>query len=225
MTKADAKTGSRRELLVPILIALVSLTTAVAAWRTSQVGSTADQKNMRGLVDAVKLEAFTNEDWGMAYEEAGYASTYLVQLAEVEALEASGEEAAAGIAATQREYLLPGLLSLGEAYVSNGGYVLADGSLDIQRRFADLSSQNADAAALDPEGTFDLAAKYHAEQRWLVVGTVLLAISLFWLGLAQISGARLRLLTAVLGAAVYLFGLAWFVGAEIVFVFIRTGAS
>lgn len=215
---------SRMEVIIPILIALVSLTTAVAAWRTNQLGSTADEKNVRGLVDAVKLEAFTNEDWRMAYEEAGYARDYLVQLAGVESLEASQDGAAAEMADAQRQFLLPGLQTLAGPFTTDTTYVLSDGSLDITRRYEELFSQDADAVVLDPEATFALAGKYYAEQRWLVIGTVLLAVSLFWLGLAQISGARLRAVTAVLGVGVYLLGLIWFLGTELVFFFVRGGA-
>jgi uncharacterized membrane protein len=42
------------EVINAILIAVVSLTTAFAVWRTNVVGSNADNENRQGLIDAVK---------------------------------------------------------------------------------------------------------------------------------------------------------------------------
>ncbi|MDQ3004752.1 MAG: hypothetical protein M3R47_05140 [Chloroflexota bacterium] len=51
---------SRFEVINAILIAVVSLTTAFAVWRTNVVGSNADDENRQGLIDAVKKQAFGN---------------------------------------------------------------------------------------------------------------------------------------------------------------------
>ena len=52
---------SRFEVVNAILIAVVSLTTAFAVWRTNVVGSNADDENRQGLIDAVKKQAFDND--------------------------------------------------------------------------------------------------------------------------------------------------------------------
>ena len=101
---ADEKTKSNRlELVIAFLIAIVSLTTALAAWRTNAVGSKAGDATRQGLIDAVKKQATTNEDWRRLYEEAGYAQSYAVTLAGVEAMEASGDPVAAAQAVNLRE--------------------------------------------------------------------------------------------------------------------------
>ncbi len=71
-------------------------------------------------------------------------------------------------------------------------YEKADGTYDLQKLFDDLEADSADVSGLKPEDAFQLAGRYFAEQRWLTVASVLLAISLFWLALAEISGKRLR---------------------------------
>jgi hypothetical protein len=70
---------------------------------------------------------------------------------------------------------------------------------------------------------FSKADTYYSEQRWLVVGTILIAVSLFWLGLSQLSHLRSRVLILALGLIVYGFGLVWCVGVEVVFFVLRGG--
>jgi hypothetical protein len=77
--------------------------------------------------------------------------------------------------------------------------------------------------ALDPQASFELADRYSSEQRWLTIGTVLLAISLLWLGLAETLSGRGRLINTVLGVGVYLFGLLFFFIVEIVSILGRGG--
>jgi hypothetical protein len=68
-----------------------------------------------------------------------------------------------------------------------------------------------------------LADRYASEQRWLTIGTVLLAISLFWLGLAEILSGRGRTVNLTLGIGVFLIGLLFFLIVEIVAIWGRGG--
>ncbi len=214
----------RLELAFAILIAIVSLTTALAIWRAEVVGSKASSANHQGLIDAVKKEASVNEDWRTAYEEAGYAREWDITLSGIQSLEKSGDAAAIERAGVMRQFLLPGLASLAGPFATDSTYRKADGTFDIAKRFADLETESPDLAKLNPQASFDLAAGYFSEQRWLVIGTVLLALSLFWLSMAQIGGPRLRPLARLAGVAIYLFGAAWFLIVELVFIIIRKGA-
>ena len=78
---------ARLDMVIAILIALVSLTTALAAWRTNIVGSSAAGANRQGLLDALKKGAAQNENWRKLYEEAGYASTFAIENAAADAME------------------------------------------------------------------------------------------------------------------------------------------
>jgi hypothetical protein len=158
------------------------------------------------------------------YEEAGYALTYAVTLAGVEAMEASGDSTSAAQAVNMRQYLLPGIVQLADPLATNPKYQLNDGTYDLALRFTDLEADAPDLAALDPQASFTLSDQYSSEQRWLMLGTVLLALSLFWLALAQVGGSRLRLGTLGIGVIIYLIGLAWFFFVEILFLFLRGGA-
>ncbi len=224
MKKSKWSEPGRLELVVAILIAIVSLTTALATWRTASVGSNAVSANHRGLISAVKKEAAMNEDWRQAYQEAGYARDWAIALTGIQALENSGDVAAIERAGVMRQFLLPGLASLAGPFASDTSYRKADGSFDVEKRFNSLEAESPDLSSLDPQASFKQAANYFNEQRWLVIGTVLMAISLFWLGVAQIARPRLRPLARLAGVGIYVFGAAWFILVEVVFLIIRKGS-
>jgi len=215
----------RLEILIAILIALVSLTTSLAAWRTNVVGSGASDANRQGMIDALKKNAAQNEDWRRVYEEAGYARDFTIASAAVDAMEASQAESYHSAATTQRQYLLPGMRQVAEPLATDKKYLKADGTFDLETRFADLEAEAPDLAALDPQASFDLAEKYSSEQRWLTIGTVLLVISLFWFGMAEFTKERARLINLVIGLGVYLFGVVFLVIVELVAWIARGAAS
>ncbi len=224
MKKASLLDSPRLEFIIAILIAIVSTTFALAAWRVSMVASSAGDASRQGLLDTVKKQAATNEDWRKTYEEATYAESYAAYLAEVKALEGSSNPAAVAQAANLRKYLLPNLQLLAAPLASEELYQNPDGTYDLQKRFDILESSTPELRDLDPQASFQLAGRYFAEQRWLIVATVLLAISLFWLALAEISGKRLRLPNLIIGAGIYAVGLVAVVAIEVVFFFLRGGA-
>lgn len=214
---------ARLEVVIAILIALVSLTTALAAWRTNIVGSNAAEANRQGLIDALKKDAFQNENWRKAYEEAGYAATFAIESAAADAMDASKDESQRAVSKNLRQFLLPSLQLLSEPLGTDEKYLKSDGTFDIEKRLANLEAENSDLTALDPVASFELADQYTAEQRWLTVGTVLLAISLFWLGFAEILSGRGRIINMVFGMGVYLFGLLFFFIVEMVAIVGRGG--
>jgi hypothetical protein len=102
-------------------------------------------------------------------------------------------------------------------------YQKSDGTYDLQKRLDDKRAD--DEQPVDPAAAFARADLLFSEQRWLVIGSILLAVSLFWLALAEISTAKWRNIPFVLGLAVYLIGILWFLGVEIVFFFLHRGAA
>jgi hypothetical protein len=223
MTEKKRFDPARMEVIIAILIALVSLTTALAAWRTNVVGSSAADANRKGLIDAVKKGAAQNEEWRKVYEEAGYASSFAIEGAAADAMDASQDESLKATSKNLRQYLLPSLQLRSEPLGTQEKYLKADGTFDIQKRLEDIAGESPDLLALDPAASFALADKYASEQRWLTVGTVLLAISLFWLGLAEVLSGRGRSVNLTLGVAIYLVGLLFFIIVEAIFILGRGG--
>lgn len=209
---------SHFEVANAILIALVSLTTALSVWRTNVVGSNAADESRLGLIDAVKDQSLNNENYRKLYEEAGFSYQFAVKEAEVIALEAGTDAGAQSRAKNIRQYLLPNMQLLGQPLATDEKYRKADGTFDLEQRFTDLQKEGD--ANSDPAESFARADSLFAEQRWLVIGSILLALSLFWLTLAEI-GERFRVIEFVIGLGTYLFGLAWFLSVELVFFLLR----
>jgi len=214
---------ARMDLVIAVLIALVSLTTALAAWRTNMVGSSAADANRLGLIDALRKGAAQNEIWYKLYEEAGYTTTFAMERAAVDAMEASKDESIKAAAKNVRQYLLPSLQLLSEPLGTQEKYLKSDGTYDLEKRSADLEAEWPDLMALNPEASFALADRYASEQRWLTIGTVVLAISLFWLGLAEILSGRARSVNLTLGIGIFLIGLLFFLIVEIAAIWGRGG--
>ncbi len=212
---------SRFEVVNAILIAVVSLSTALAVWRTNVVGSNAANQSRQGLIDAVKKQAFDNENYHKVYEEAGFAYQFAVKQAEVQALEASDDPVVQDQAANIRQYLLPNMQLLGQPLATDEKYQNTDGTYDLQKRLADM--QTTEESQLDPAASFARADSFFSQQRWLVIGSVFLAVSLFWLALAEVSSERLRGWQFTLGLGIYLLGILWFVGVELIYFFMRRG--
>ena len=212
---------SRFEVVNAILIALVSLTTAFSVWRTNVVGSEAADDSRLGLIDAVKDQSLDNENYRKLYEEAGFSYQFAVKEVEAQTLEAGSNADARDRAANIQQYLLPNMQLLAQPLATDEKYRKADGTYDLQKRFSDL--QNDGQEKPDPSTAFARADSFFAEQRWLVIGSILLAVSLFWLTLAEIGGERLRALKFIIGFGVYLFGVTWFLGVELVFFLLRRG--
>jgi hypothetical protein len=223
MNKPRWLDSPRLDIVIAFLIAIVSTTLALAAWRGNIVSSSAGDADRKGILDSIKKQISTNEDWRKTYEEANNAENYAAYFAEVQALEASGDPAAAAQAANLRRYLLPNLQLLAAPLASEPVYQNPDGTYNLGKRFDALEAGAPDLRDLNPQASFQLADRYHSEQRWLTVATVLLAISLFWLALAEIGGKRLRWLTLLIGVSVYGIGLVIIAFIELLSVILRGG--
>ena len=141
--------------------------------------------------------------------------------AEVAAMEGSGDPGLQAQAANQRRYVRADPALLGDPLRTDPTYVGLDGSMDIEQRFADLQASYPDLAALDPEGAFTQAEYLQSQQRGHSVGALLLALSLFWLGMAEITRGNARTTGLAMGVPVFLFGLAWIAGLEILWALAR----
>ena len=84
----------RWELATAVVIAVVSLSTALAVWWTSTIASRGADLNRQGLIKSIKVQAGSNEDWRKGYEEAAYRARAAVSAAEAEALIASEDPGA-----------------------------------------------------------------------------------------------------------------------------------
>jgi hypothetical protein len=222
MTEKKMLDPARMDVVIAVLIALISLTTALAAWRTNAVGSNAAEADRQGLMNALTKGRLQNDNWRDLYGEAEYAVSLAVESAATEAMEVSEDETLRATAKYIRESLLVSLQIHSDPLGTQEKYSKSDGSFDIEKRFADMAVES-DVNTFDPAPSFELADRYAYEQRWLTVGTMLLAISLFWLGLAEILSGRGRIINLTLGVGIYLLGLLFFCIVEVIAIVGRGG--
>jgi len=225
MSKNKWLDPARLEIIVAFLIAVASLTTALVVWRINVIGSSADDIVHLGLINAIKKQTSANEDWRKVYEEASYARDYSIYLAGVQAMESSGDASQAVQAANLRQYMLPSLQLLSSPLGTEIKYLKADGNYDLEKRFVDLEAENLDLSKLDPQATFNQANSYFSQKRWESISLILLAISLLWLTLAEISSKWMTTVSILLGVSVYLGGVFWFVAVEAFFFISRGGVG
>lgn len=223
MTNDDISKPKKLEMIVAILIAVVSMTTALVVWRINVVGSTSDDIVHQGLINAVKVQSYDNENWRLLYEEASYARDYAIYLAGVRVMEASGDAALTAQAANLRQYLLPSLQLISAPLGTESKYLKSDGTYDLDKRLAELEADIPELSTLDPQAKFDLAKSYFSQKRWESIGLVLLALSLLWLTFTEISTKWLSSVSLLLGAGGFLAGLVWFVAVEAYFFIGRGG--
>lgn len=211
---AEAPLTARGEIWIAVAIAIVSLSTAIAAWRTSDLGSKAGDAERQGLIESIQEQSLRNEDWRLTLEQAANAQRYFAAEAEADVLVASGEAIDAAQAAAMRQYLLPSLALLAGPLVTDERYLKPDGSLDLEARYADIHAETLASDPPDAGAAFSHADRLHSQLRLTVIGTVLLAGSLFWLALAQITRERTRKLALILGLAIFGVSVIWFLGVE-----------
>jgi len=205
----NKRLSSKFELVSAILIALVSFATALTVYLTNQSSSAASENNRQGMIAAIKLEAFANENWRKAYQEASSAYSYALAFENVRVLQNSSDEGQQAQAANYEKYLLPNLKQMAEPFTESQNLFKQDGSIDLQARFDQLNS-TPEIKELTPSNFFELAEITSAEQRWLLVGSILMAVSLFWLTLSQVITNR-RMLTFWTGCFFFLVGILWII--------------
>jgi hypothetical protein len=198
---------SRFEVLIALSIAAVSITTAVVAGRASAVGSAAADATRQGLIDAIRQQAAISEDWRLVYQEAAFAQVHASANSALEVLLNGSDPSERAQASEVAQNLLPSLAQL-SPFITEERYRRQDGALDLELRFQDLEAEAPDLAALSPEASFEEADNRLREQRWLVLVSVLLVISLFWETAAEIARGRARAAAFAIGSLIYLAALA-----------------
>lgn len=195
------------EFVSAVFIAIVSFATAMTVYLTNTAGSTANSNNHLGMITAIKLEAFSNENWRKTYQEASSAYSYTLARENTYVLKTSSDTGARAQAVNYEKYLLPNLKQLGQPFTDNAQFFKTDGSINLQARFDDLQN-TPEIEALSPANYFSLAETAYAQQRWLLVGSILLAFSLFWLTVSQITSSQ-QMLAFSAGCFFFLVGMLW----------------
>lgn len=193
---------SRLDVAIAILLAVVAVTAALAAWRTSSVGSAVADSNRTGLIDVSKQASMHHINESEAFTQADFAVRAALKAAEAKAYIDSGDPAMAAAGASINDNLVPSVQKLAGDFPS-GNRNSPLGTFDVAAAIAAMEEGDATYQAVVPEASFALADDYSNEKRWLTILSVLLAISLFWLGMAEITKGRWRITNLIIGVALW----------------------
>ncbi len=155
----------------------------------------------------------------MLYQEARYATQYTRYQARIAALQ-EYQDAASQIEARWIQQIVIGLSSF-TPMVTDPSYRTSDGGLDLEARLEDMWAADPDLRDLDPQGDFSAANQYYIEAQLLAGMVIPLIVSIAFLTLAEIVRSRARIILALVGAALFLLGLAGALITELYFVLSR----
>ena len=199
----------RFQTLIAVLIAMVTVTGAIVAWRAATIGSEADDAEREGLLSTIVRERVdaTNRTWlyndlrtFALYTEYQALADRLAQDAQDRREGGDDEEADRLEREAERYQALADNLRrfLFEGYITSEGTYDADAFL--ARRWAEAARE----ADLEPQDDLARADTLRFRAQQLVGGTIFLAAALLLLTLAQISRSGLRYLFLTGGLVLYL---------------------
>ncbi|MEZ5116622.1 MAG: hypothetical protein R2737_10175 [Candidatus Nanopelagicales bacterium] len=212
---AAPESDSRADIVIAVLLALVAVTTALTAWRSSVVDSYAAEATRSGLLQTVQRQTTHNVIVSEAYEQARYAASAEIETAAADAMEGTGRSSLVAEARNLRTYLIPNLAGFGGPFPS-GDFLTDRGTFDVPAAIAAEEAANADYQSYDPEAQFALADDYASEKGWLTVLAIVLAMALFWLGLAEITRGRWRWMNLAVGVTLWAAAIGGFVAIELI---------
>ncbi len=199
----------RFQTLIAVLIAMVTVTGAIVAWRAATIGSEADDAEREGLLSTIVRERVdaTNRTW--LYNDLRTFALYTEYQALADRLaqdaqtyrEAGDEDEADRLAREAERYRL---LSDNLRRFLFEGYITSEGTYDADAFLARRWAEAARKADLEPQDDLALADTLRLRAQRLVGGTIFLASALLLLTLAQISRSGLRYLFLAGGVTLYL---------------------
>ena len=204
--------------IVAVLIALVSMLSAVVAWRIALASDTASTADFTGLTAALHAEDTRASNQAAMYAHYRAYTDYvryfwLVQLIEAE-LESSPPEAQpllrrqmdeAGALALNAGYFFPGrYLSSDTGQSSAGG--LTELKYDKERELGEAWADAARRLDIEPEPHFALSDRARLNTIWLVAVVIMLSLSLWFYSLAQTLSHAIKYALVAIGSAFLLAG-------------------
>jgi hypothetical protein len=200
---------SRGDVVIGVLMALVAITAALAAWRTSMVAGDVSSADREGLIAEAKQQAVLHVIEGDVYGQAGYAMQMAMAKAEADALSATGRPASVARAANIDQFLVPSIGQLAGPFAADATTTTAP--LPVADQLASARSADPDFQADDPSASFAISDTAAQQKERLTVISVIIALALFWLGMAEITRGGWRLTNGIVGVLLWVIGLVGFV--------------
>ncbi len=198
--ESPAEKPNPLETVVAILIALITVTGALVAWRASVAADGAGDADNGGLRAMLNVEETRASNGVNGYEAYGAFVNYaryqrLGSLLEDDpALDAERADA--------------NDLALANQFLFDNKFLNRDGTYDLQRQLGELWADASRERDLNPEPQFQEADKLRARSNWLLAVVAFLAVGLVLLTLVEAVADRLQTVFTGLGAVILVAGIA-----------------
>jgi len=199
--ESKAERSQRLETVVAILIAVVTVIGALAAWRSSVADDGAGDADFAGLRASVRAEETRALNNVNAYENYGsYANyrRYSEMSNLIEADQANAPEQEKSELARQRADNND--LSISNQRLFPNKFLDRDGSYNVKRQMGEMWADAAKENDLNPDPQFVEADQLRDKANWLLAAVAILAIALVFYTLVESFGARMRYVMVTLGS-------------------------
>lgn len=194
------------ETFTAIMIAIVTIVSAVVAWRAAVASQEANQADFTGLTAAIHAEEaqVLNNITVAEHRQAFLTYTRYNELGYELYNAANGANANAANELTRQKSEAWGIAAGLQSIFFPSRYLRPDGTYDAQR---EMDEKNADAARtndIHPEPHFNKANSLRLKANLMVAALIFLGIALWMFTCAQIIGRRIRYVFAVGGSLLLL---------------------
>jgi len=192
----------RFEVFTSLMIALVTILSAVTAWRASAASRQAGNADFEGLAASIRAQDALIFNSVGAYEHYRSFTTYFRynELGNIMYADAAAD--------TRREQSDLWEMALGLQYsFFNPRYLELDGLYDVQRELDEVLAEASQAQDLNPILHFDRADQFRIKSSYLTGTLIIFAVSFFLFALGQAIQNNLRYLIALGGMVVLLGGI------------------
>jgi hypothetical protein len=208
MADTSSESNNRFKTIIAILIALVTVTGAIVAWRAAVAGGDAGDADLAGIAATLNTEetrtlnkanlyanyqAYANY---VRYNELGnLIATDLENASSDEAAQLEQQKAEAWDVATTNQGFFP------------NRYLDEQGNYDIQRELGEAWAEAQQIKDLNPEPHFAEADHLRSKANWLVGAIIILSIALLFYTLAEGMSSMLKYVLALGGTVSLLAGI------------------
>ena len=213
---SSTESSNRFKIIVAVLIALVTVVGAVAAWRSALIDDQAGDEDFAGLAAAVSAEETHTSSNSTMY--ANYrAYTAYVRYNELGNLIADDlpDVSESESDALQHQMMEAWTLAIGASGFFPNRYLNRDGTYDTDRELGEAWAYAGQQKDLYPEQHFARADRLRAASSWLVAIIILLTVSVWFYTLAEGIDHPVKYVLALGGTGFLLLGAATAVIQEI----------
>lgn len=190
-----------------VLVAFVTVLGAIVACMATSAASSAANADFDGLSAAIRAQKDEIINEIIAYDHYRAFTDYSRYLEYGYLLYDPNDDEQTSIAngATQREVW--GVASGISSYFFQPRYVTADGIYDLQRELNEAFAQDAQNEELNPDPYFKESDRMHRRSSFLTADMIVLAISFWFLQLAQVTEKNIKYFWVAIGILLGLAGI------------------